>query len=75
MELSEIIERNFTVSEIGSVMDDAGNEYRDENGNVNFINDKEMKKFDEFLEMINDDPDFNYTNDEFIEWVRDYDLV
>jgi len=75
MELSEIIERNFTVSLAGQVIDDAGNEWRGEDGSVKFIMEKDRKKFNEFLSLINDDPDFNYDDNDFIEWIKDNNLV
>lgn len=44
MKISEIIERGFKVNKFGKVIDDAGNEYRNEEGQVCYIKDDMTKK-------------------------------
>lgn len=36
MKQQEIEERNFTTDEKGKILDDAGNEYRNENGSIEY---------------------------------------
>jgi hypothetical protein len=38
MDMSEVVERGFTVAEDGRVLDEYGNEYRDEEGMVCYVN-------------------------------------
>lgn len=37
MTISEIVERNFKITKNGLVLDDIGNEYRNENGEIEYI--------------------------------------
>jgi hypothetical protein len=41
MKLSEFIERGFSLSESGIVLDDAGNEYRNEEGQIEILEEGE----------------------------------
>lgn len=44
MKMEEIIERGFSIDVNGKILDDYGNEYRDENGEVSFIECGDNKK-------------------------------
>ena len=50
MNILEVVERNFTIDTNEKVIDDAGNEYRNENGEIEFVN--EPKNQRELSELI-----------------------
>jgi hypothetical protein len=52
MKFKKIIERNFTIDSNFKVYDDAGNEYRNEHGCVEFLEDR---RFDDLRKIMRDD--------------------
>jgi hypothetical protein len=46
MKYKELYERNFSTDENGKVIDDCGNEYRNENGEVEFLTDYNLTEIE-----------------------------
>jgi len=54
MKMTEIVERGFSIDNNGKVLDDFGNEYRNENGEIEFLAEWEKLDDGEFTRKIKD---------------------
>jgi hypothetical protein len=59
MRESEMIERGFSADEHGKILDDYGNEYRNEDGEVEFLEkDKDYIEISKYIKLLKEKEEF-----------------